>query len=131
MAMQISTTNAATWALALALSGAACSDRADSRADDAARQTGDAAASAAREAGDAVANAGRAAEAAVQTIDVKTALMSDDRVDARDINVDTDHDTRTVVLKGFVLSASQKTIAEQIAAEQAKGYRIQNELVVR
>lgn len=121
---------AAAWTLALALGVAACNDRPDT-ATDAARGAGDAAAGAAREAGGAVANAGRAAEAAVQTMDVKTALMKDSRVDASDINVDTNHETKTVVLKGRVPSDAQKTIAEEIAIEQAKGYRVQNDLTVR
>jgi osmotically-inducible protein OsmY len=51
-----------------------------------------------------VAEAGReaasAAGAAIETMDVKTALMRDTRVDAGDIDVDTNHETRTVVLKG-------------------------------
>ena len=117
--------------LALALGCAACSDRAENRANEAARDTGAAATGAAKAAGDAVGNAGRAAEAAVQTMDVKAALMRDSRVDASDINVDTNHETKTVVLKGRVSSAAQKTTAEQIAVEQAKGYRVQNELTVR
>jgi osmotically-inducible protein OsmY len=138
----MTTLKPAAWTLALALGCAACDDGPDNRANDAARDagkaagnaakaTGEAAADAARATGDAVANAGRAAEAAVQTMDVKTALMRDSRVDASDINVDTNHETKTVVLKGRVASAAQKTIAEQIAIEQAKGYRVQNDLTVR
>lgn len=118
-----------------------CSDRTERRTEDAARDAGratseaardagNAAANAARSAGDAVANAGRAADAAVETMDVKTALMSDRRVDASDINVDTNHETRTVVLKGRVPTAEQRGVAEQIAIEQAKGYRVQNDLTV-
>ena len=33
-------------------------------------------------------------------MDVKAALMADSRVDAGDINVDTDHKKKTVVFKG-------------------------------
>jgi osmotically-inducible protein OsmY len=99
-------------------------------ASEAARDAGRAAESAAKSAGDAVANAGRAADAAVETMDVKTALMADERVDASDINVDTDHVTKTVTLKGRVPTAAQKTIAEQIAIEKAIGYRVNNTLVV-
>lgn len=132
----------AMWAIALTLSASACSDRDTSRAtdpardagraaSDAARDAGNAASGAARSAGDALGNAGRAADAAVETMDVKAALMADSRVDASDINVDTLHETKTVVLKGRVATAAQKTIAEQIAAERAKGYRVQNELTVR
>ena len=125
----------------LIVAGAACSDRTERRAEDAARDAGRATGEAARDAGsavaggaraagNAVANAGRAADAAVETMDVKAALMADDRVDASDINVDTDHVTRTVMLKGRVPTDAQKTVAGQIAVEQAKGYRIQNDLTV-
>ena len=114
----------------LALTVAACSDRTEKRTEEAARDAGRATSEAARDAGGAVANAGRAADAAVETMDVKAALMRDNRVDAGGINVDTNHQTKTVVLKGKVPTAAQKTLAEQIAAEQATGYRIQNELTV-
>ena len=98
-------------AVAVVLACAACSDRAEDRAEEAARDSarianeaakdaGRAAEGAARAAGDAVANAGRAADAAVETMDVKAALMADSRVEAGNINVDTDHTTKTVVLKG-------------------------------
>ena len=128
-------------AVAVVLACAACSDCAEDRADtaardsartanEAARDTGRAAEGAARSAGDAVGNAGRAADAAVETMDVKAALMADSRVDAGDINVDTDHTTKTVVLKGRVKTAAQKTVAEQIAVEKAVGYRVQNQLTV-
>ncbi len=75
----------------------------------------------------------RAAEktaAAVETVDVKSALMADGRVDASNINVDTVSSTRTVVLKGSVPTAEQKATAEAIAREQAKGYTITNQLTV-
>ena len=125
----------------LALTVAACSDRTERKTEEAARDagraTGEAArdagratGEAARDAGAAVANAGRAAEAAVETMDVKAALIADSRVDAGGINIDTNHQTKTVVLKGKVPTAAQKTLAEQIATDQAKGYRIQNDLTV-
>ena len=117
-------------AVAVVLACAACSDRAEDRAAETARDTGRATSDATRSAGDAVANAGRAADAAVETMDVKAALMADSRVDASDINVDTDHQTKTVVLKGRVPTAAQKTLAEQIAVEKAVGYRVQNNLTV-
>ena len=128
-------------AVAIAVACAACSDRAEERTEaaardagkvaaEAARDTGRAAESAAKTAGDAVANAGRAADAAVETMDVKAALMADSRVEAGDINVDTDHQTKIVTLKGRVPTATQKTIAEQIATEKAVGYRVKNDLVV-
>jgi predicted small secreted protein len=75
--------------------------------------------------------AGRATGAAFQTFDVRTSLMTDDSVDAGDINVDTNHDTRTVVLKGTVPTAAQREAAERIATREAEGYRIDNQLTVR
>jgi len=75
----------------------------------------------------------RAAEktaAAVETVDVKAALIADSRVDASSINVDTSASTKTVVLKGSVPTAEQKATAEAIAREQAKGYTINNQLTV-
>lgn len=66
----------------------------------------------------------------VETMDVKAALIADGRVDAGGINVDTIASTKTVVLKGSVPTAEQKTVAEAIARDQAKGYRIENNLTV-
>lgn len=143
-------TTLGTWAgaVAFAVISASCSDRAENKASEAARDTGNAAeragnatAEAARDAGgaakdagrsagDAVGNAGRAADAAVETMDVKVALTTDSRVDASNINVDTDHTTKTVTLKGRVPTAAQKTIAEQIATDKATGYRVVNQLTV-
>ena len=62
---------------------------------------------------------------------MKSALIADGRVDASNINVDTFANTKTVVLKGSVPTAQQKTIAEQIAHDKAEGYTIQNQLVVK
>jgi hypothetical protein len=52
-------------------------------------------------------------------------------VDASDVNVDTFHETKTVVLKGSVPTAAQKVTAGQIAAREAEGYKIDNQLVVK
>jgi len=68
--------------------------------------------------------------AAAETVDVKSALIADGRVDASNINVDTSADTRTVVLKGTVPSAEQKATAESIARDKAKGWTITNQLTV-
>ena len=68
--------------------------------------------------------------AGAQTVDVKSALIADGRVDASNVNVDTISQTKTVVLKGTVPTADQKTTAEQIAREKAKGYTITNQLTV-
>jgi osmotically-inducible protein OsmY len=75
--------------------------------------------------------AGAAVDAATETLDVKAALMADNTVDASDINVDTFHETKTVVLKGSVATAAQKTEAGRIAAREAEGYKIDNQLVVK
>jgi osmotically-inducible protein OsmY len=119
-------------AIAVVLVTAACSDRdrTDGRASEAARDAGRAASDSTRAAGDAVGNAGRAADAAVETMDVKAALMADSRVESGEINVDTDHQTKTVFLKGHVPTEAQKQIAEQIAVEKAVGYRVTNQLTV-
>ena len=79
---------------------------------------------------DAAANAGGAIAAAIETIDVKSALMADRTVDASHINVDTFHETKTVVLKGSVKTATQRDEAARIAAAEATGYRIDNQLTV-
>jgi osmotically-inducible protein OsmY len=117
-------------ALAMATTIVACSDRAEREAE----QAGNKAANTAEKAGDAVggavANAGRAADAAVETMDVKVALTADRRVDASNINVDTDHVTKTVVLKGRVPTADQKKWAQEIATAKAVGYQVRNELTV-
>lgn len=68
--------------------------------------------------------------AGVETFDVKAALIADGRVDAGNINVDTIASTKTVILKGSVPTAEQRTVAEAIAREQAKGYAVTNNLTV-
>ena len=130
--------------VAAAVIAAACSQQTEQRAEEAGRATGAAIESAAGDAarnaervGEATADAvrtsdvGGAAQAAIETVDVKAALMADKRVDASGINVDTDHKTRTVTLKGHVPSTDQRMTAEEIAREKAKGYSIANELVVQ
>jgi osmotically-inducible protein OsmY len=75
-------------------------------------------------------NAAEKTAAGVETMDVKAALIADGRVDAGNINVDTSASTKTVLLKGSVTTAEQRRIAGVIAAEQAKGYKIDNQLTV-
>ena len=75
-------------------------------------------------------NATEKVAAGAETVDVKSALIADGRVDATNINVDTNASTKTVVLKGTVKTAEQKALAEKIAQEQAKGYKINNTLTV-
>lgn len=68
--------------------------------------------------------------AGMETMDVKGALIADGRVDAVDVNVDTNADTRTVVLKGSVPTAEQKSTAEEIAKREADGYKVVNQLTI-
>jgi len=81
-------------------------------------------------AGEAGRDAGSSMGAAMETADVKTALTMDATVEAGDINVDTNADTRVVVLRGSVPTAEQRVRAEAIAREQAPGYRVDNQLTV-
>jgi osmotically-inducible protein OsmY len=126
-----------TGAVAIASMVAGCSGQAERTASEAvqdagsmAGQAGDAVKDAGSAVGDAVLEGGRAADAAVETMDVKMALMADSRVDAGGINVDTDHVTKTVTLNGHVPNAAQKTLAEEIAVKQAVGYRVENKLTI-
>ena len=68
--------------------------------------------------------------AAVETADVKSALIADGRVDASRINVDTIASSKTVVLKGSVPTIEQRATAENIARDKATGYTVSNQLVV-
>jgi colicin import membrane protein len=109
-------------------------DRAAARADSATDRAQERAASAADRAGDKVeGTAGRMGaqtDAAMQTMQVKSALVADNRVDASHIDVDTDAASKTVVLKGHVPTATQKSIAAGIARDKAEGYTIKNELTI-
>ena len=53
---------------------------------------------------------------------IKTALIDADNLDANDIDVDTNGVTKTVTLKGHVPTAAQKAAAERIAKEKAPDY---------
>jgi osmotically-inducible protein OsmY len=127
-------------ALMSGLSLAACSNTAagvekdaEANADKAATaaaESKDAAKDASAATRDAAATAGGAVAAAIETIDVKSALMADRTVDASHINVDTFHETKTVVLKGSVKTATQRDEAARIAAAEAPGYRVDNQLTV-
>lgn len=97
---------------------------------DGGRAVGDAVKDGGRAVGDAVLDGGRAADAAVETMDVKTALIADSRIDTGGINVDTDHVTKTVTLKGHVPNAAQRKFAEEVAVKKAVGYRVENKLTI-
>ena len=62
---------------------------------------------------------------------IKTALIDADNLDANDIDVDTDGATKTVTLKGHVPTESQKAAAARIAKEKAPDYRVVNNIAVR
>ena len=66
-----------------------------------------------------------------ETATIKTALAADDVVDADEVNVDTNGETKVVTLKGTVRTTAQRECAEAIAKREAEGYRIDNQLVVR
>lgn len=124
-------------AVAIASVAAGCTGQAERTTSEAVRdgssvagQAGDAVKDAGSAVGEAVLNGGRAADAAVETLDVKTALIADSRIDAGDINVDTDHLAKTVTLKGHVPSAAQKAFAEETAVKKAVGYRVENQLTI-
>jgi osmotically-inducible protein OsmY len=80
---------------------------------------------------DATRSVGATLDAAAQTMQIKTALIDADNLDANNIDVDTDGATKTVTLKGYVGNASQKAAAERIAKEKAPGYRVVNSLTIR
>ncbi len=85
---------------------------------------------AAAKAKDTAAKTGAAVGAALETAEIKTALLADKSIDASAINVDTFADTKTVVLRGSVPTAAQREQVERIAAAKAPGYRVDNKLAV-
>jgi osmotically-inducible protein OsmY len=123
----------------LAMSGllaiaAACSNTAKGVEKDA-EKAGDQAAEATGKAADATASAAQDAQstvgAAMETADVKTALLADTRLKATGINVDTNKDTKTVTLNGTVPSDSDRVLAVEIAKSKAPDYRVVNNLTIR
>jgi osmotically-inducible protein OsmY len=132
---------ALTATFAFALAGVACDNTASGVRQDSAEAQAEAReeAAEARAEGREAANdaertarsAGSAIDAAGETMDVKMALIDDDTIDADEINVDTHHETKTVVLKGTVPTAAMKAAAERVASREAEGYKIDNQLVVR
>jgi osmotically-inducible protein OsmY len=71
-----------------------------------------------------------AVRGAVETLDVKTAIIADKTVDSGAIDVDTFQDKKVVVLRGSVPTEAQKARAEQIARDNATGYTVENRLAV-
>jgi len=109
---------------------AAATDEAKVKADRAADKAAAESREATADAKDKTRDATGALKGAVETIDVKTALMADRTVDASHINVDTFHETKTVVLRGSVKTATQRDEAARIAAAEAPSYRIDNQLTI-
>ncbi len=105
------------------------------QAKEAAREIGSDAARVANRAGRAAGQAGEEiaerAGAAFQTVDIKTALMADPSVDATRIDVDTDYKTKTVTLKGYVPTETERNMAEVIAKAKADGYTVVNSITVQ
>jgi hypothetical protein len=71
-----------------------------------------------------------AVKGAIETLDVKSAIIADKTIDSGAIDVDTLGDKKVVILRGSVPTEAQKTKAEQIARANAKGYTIENRLAV-
>ena len=97
-------------------------------AGNAAERTGDRMLGESKDAGRSV---GATLDAAAQTMQIKTALIDADDLDAGAIDVDTDGTAKTVTLKGHVPSAAHKAAAERIAKQKAPEYRIVNNIQVR
>lgn len=111
---------------------AACSNTAKGVGQDA-ENAGDKATEMARTASDSTASAAAAGSsigAAMETADVKTALIANTRVDAGDINVDTNKETKTVTLNGTTKTEAQKKLAGEVAASKAPGHAIVNNLTI-
>ena len=113
---------------ALAFAGAACNEKRPEAAD---RPPATVDAPKPAEEPAAKPDTGDRAAAATETADVKLALSMDKIVDASDINVDTDAATRTVTLKGSVVSAEQRTRAAAIAEREAEGFKVDNQLIIK
>ena len=71
-----------------------------------------------------------AVKGALETLDVKTAIIADKTIDSGAIDVDTYPDKKVIVLRGSVPTEAQKAKAEQIAHQNAEGYTIDNRLAV-
>ena len=85
----------------------------------------------AQETKEATRSVGGTLDAAAQTMQIKTALIDADNLDANNIDVDTNAATKTVTLNGHVPAASQKAAAERIAKEKAPDYRVVNNIAVK
>lgn len=75
--------------------------------------------------------AGTKMDGALQTGEVKSALLADTRVGATDINVDTNEATKTVTLNGSVKTEAEKTLAGEVATSKSAGYTVVNNLTIK
>ncbi len=75
--------------------------------------------------------AGTKIEGALQTGEVKSALLADTRLGALDINVDTNEPTKTVTLNGSVKTEAEKQLAGEVATSKAAGYTVVNNLTIK
>ncbi len=74
--------------------------------------------------------AGTKVEGALQTGEVKSALIADTRLGAGDINVDTNEESKTVTLNGSVKTDAEKKLAGEVATDKSAGYTVVNNLVI-
>lgn len=109
-------------AIALVAFATACGNTADGLKQDAAI--------AAEKTGDAAGAAGTKIEGALQTGEVKGALLADTRIESRDISVNTSEENKTVRLSGTVKTAAEKQLAGEVATSKSVGYKVINNLVI-
>jgi hyperosmotically inducible periplasmic protein len=109
--------------LALIAFASACGNTADGVKQDADK--------AAEKTAEVASDASSAMGGAAKTTEVKAAIMADSRVDAGDINVDTDDTAKTVTLNGTVKTEAAKTIAGEIATAKATGFTVVNNLTIK
>ncbi len=110
-------------AIALCAYSAGCGNTADG-----VKQDADIAADRTEQAAD---DAGTKIEGALQTGEVKAAIVADTRVGAGDINVDTNESTKTVTLNGSVKTEAEKTLAGEVATSKSSGYTVVNNLAIK
>lgn len=75
--------------------------------------------------------AGTKVEGALQTGEIKSALLADTRLGATDINVNTSEATKTVTLNGSVKTQAEKVLAGEVASAKSAGYTVVNNLSIR
>lgn len=78
----------------------------------------------------AVSSAETLTENAAATGKIKTAFIADPDLKARNINVTSNSQTKTVLLQGTVATAAHKSKATRIARENAPDFKIANQLKV-